>query len=314
MKTTRPLTIFLNCLALLAGWLELTAADSSRGKPAATRTPSPFAKNNLHAWAYEEYDSIKRTPEERAQVLKDLGITKAGYICRNAARVAEFEAYVKAYQKAGIELISVWTPVNTEKPLEEIQIRTFLEVADRHKLKLQWWLTLEEDFEQVPAAQRMDRAIGQLRPLVAEANQRGMKLVIYGHGAEKWFTQAENEIAMAERLKKELPSADIGIVYSFHQAFSQMDRFKDVFPRLQPYLAAVNLNGNSPGGMPGITIGKGNREQGMIKVIKDSGWHGPVGVLSHNRATDAKANLQANLDGLREILKQIGDHVGASTY
>ena len=314
MKTTTPVKMLVSCLALLTSGRELTAANSSVGMSAARGVASPFAKHNLHAWAYEEYDAIKRTPDERAQVLQDLGITKAGYICRNAARVAEFEAYVKAYQKAGIELISVWTPVNTERPLEEIQIRTFLEVADRHKLKLQWWLTLEEDFDKLPEGERMERAVAQLRPLVAEANKRGMKLVIYGHGADEWFTQAENEIAIAERLKAEMPSADIGIVYSFHQAFAQMDRFKEVFPRLKPHLAALNLNGNSPKGRPGVQIGNGDREQGMIKVVKDSGWHGPVGVLSHVRTTDAKVNLHANLYGLRDVLKQIGDEAGAASY
>ena len=101
---------------------------------AAANGASTFAKSNLHVWAFEEYDAVKRTPEDRALLLKELGITKAGYICRNAARVAEFEAYVQAYKKEGIELIAVWTPVKTENPFEEPQISAFLDVAERNKL------------------------------------------------------------------------------------------------------------------------------------------------------------------------------------
>ena len=275
---------------------------------------STFAKSNLHVWAYEEYDNVKRTPEERARLLRELGITKAGYVCRNAKRVAEFEAYVQAYKKEGIELIAAWTPVNTEKPLEEPQISGFLDVAERYKLKIQWWLTLEEDFDKVPEAGRVKRAVVQLRPLVVEANKRGCRLVVYGHGRNRWFTQCENQITILESLKKEMPAAHLGIVYNFHQSHAQMGRLKDIFPQLKPHLVAVNLNGMHSKGPQIAPLGKGDRESGMIDVIYKSGWRGPVGIIAHNRSADAKQTLQANLDGLRSILKKIGDEAGFATF
>lgn len=117
---------------ILSFWVQTAASDIATTKPKRQNEysvkveASAFAKSNLHVWAYEEYDAVKRTPEEGARLLKELGITKAGYICRNAARVAEFEAYVQAYKKEGIELIALWTPVHTDKPLEEPQLRVFL--------------------------------------------------------------------------------------------------------------------------------------------------------------------------------------------
>lgn len=89
----------------------------------------------------------------------------------------------------------------------------------------------------------MKRAVVRLRPLVAEANKRGCRLVIYGHGREKWFTQCKNQIAAMESLKGEMPAAQLGIVYSFHQSHAQMDRLKNIFPQLKPHLVAVNLTG-----------------------------------------------------------------------
>ena len=168
-----------------------------------TDESSSFAKSNLHVWAFEEYDSTQRTPQARARLLKELGITKAGYICRNPARVAEFDQYVRAYQKEGIELIAVRTPVNTTAPLEEPHISEFLKIVDRHRLQLQWWLTLEDDFDAIPEERRVDYAVDRLRPLVAEANRRACRLVTYGHGSTRWFTQAENQIAIIDKLKTE---------------------------------------------------------------------------------------------------------------
>lgn len=275
---------------------------------------SAFAKSNLHVWAYEEYDGVERTPEERAQLLKDLGITKAGYICRSAVRVAEFEAYVKAYKNEGIELVAVWTPVNTKNPLGEIQIRTFLEIVERYKLNIQWWLTLEENYDKLPKTGRVEHAVTRLRPLVAEANKRGCRLVLYGHGREKWFTQCENQLAILDILKEEMPAAQLGIVYNFHQSHSQMDRLQTIFPRLKPHLTAVNLNGMHSNGPQIAPLGNGDRERGLIDIIFKSGWRGPVGIIGHNRSVDVKQILQSNLDGLHSILKEIGDTQGAATF
>lgn len=313
--TSNRLTLIVLCLSLQTAASNIAAAEAPRQDiKALLNGSSAFAKSNLHVWAYEEYDAVKRSPEERARLLKELGISKAGYICRNAARVAEFEAYARAYRKEGIELIAVWTPVNTENPLEEPQISVFLDVVDRLKLRLQWWLTLEEKFNDLPAASRVERAVARLRPLAMEANKRGCRLVIYGHGRTRWFTQSENQIAILERLKEAMPAAQLGIVYNFHQSHGQMDRLEKVFPRLKPHLVAVNLNGMHSSGPQIATLGKGDREKEMIDIIFKSGWRGPVGIIGHNRSADAKQTLQANLDGLRSILKEIGDEPGLATF
>lgn len=292
----------------------MAAADAAGvGSQPGSRKSSTFAKTNLHAWAYEEYDAVKRTPEERAQVLKDLGITRAGFIARNPTRVSEFESYALAYKQHGIELVAAWTPIHTDAALEEPHIRTFLDVIDRHKMKIQWWLTLE-DLDKVPEAERMGKATTQLRPLVAAASQRGCPLVLYGHGRDHWFTQIENQITIIERLSREIPLTRLGIVYNFHQSHSQMDRLKDVFPKMKPYLAALNLDGMRAEGPQIITLGQGNREKGMIQIIRESGWHGPVGIIGHQRTEDVKVTLQKNLVGLRAILQEIGDDAGAASF
>lgn len=301
------------CACLSTASPDIALAEQPLGSAAAGQA-SPFAKSNLHVWAFEEYDAVKRTPRERAQLLKELGITKAGYICRNAARVAEFEAYVEAYRDAGIELIAVWTPVHTKQPLEEPQIKVFLEVVDRHQLSIQWWLTLEEDFDALPAESRVGHAVTQLRPLVSEANKRQCRLVTYGHGGKRWFTQYENQIAIIEQLQGMMPDAELGIIYNFHQSHAQMDRMKSVFPRLQPYLVALNLNGMYSDGPRIETLGQGDHEKEMIRTVFESAWRGPVGIIHHQRKMDPKITLRNNLNGLHSILTEIGDTSAASTY
>jgi sugar phosphate isomerase/epimerase len=274
---------------------------------------SAFAKSNLHAWAFEEYDPSPRTPSERAQLLKTLGLTRAGYVGRNVSRMKEFDAYVEAYRQHAIELVAVWTPVNTEAPLEEPHIRMFLEAVARHKIRPQWWITLEL-FTKVTDDRGVDRAVTLLRPLIAEATRHGLRVGVYGHGRDSWFTQPENEIAIVERLATSSGKPPVGIAYNFHHAHSQLDRFAAVYPKMAPHLIAVNLNGMKPEGPMILPINEGTHEQEMIAIIHRSGFRGPVGVLHHQRTTDPAVVLRKNIDGLRDILKRIGDVAAASTY
>lgn len=301
--------ILLACVFASLPVLVPAVGDGSRQRAASSA--SAFAKTNLHAWAFEEYDAVSRSPAERAQVLETVGLTKAGYIGRNVERMKEFDAYLAAYSARKIELVAVWTPVNTETPLQEPQIQMFLEAVDRHKLRIQWWVTLEQLTQ--GGDQTIERAISTVRNLNAEAGKRGLRLALYGHGRDSWFTQPENQLEIIRRLS-EAGAGAVGIAYNFHHAHSQLDRFGAVFPKMVPHLMAVNLNGMKAEGPMILPIGEGDREQGMISIIHKSGFRGPVGVLHHQRSMDAAKGLARNIAGLRRILTAIGDSAGASTY
>lgn len=299
--------MLLACVLLSSVLIPATGGQATQ-RPAASG--SAFAKTNLHAWAFEEYDAVARSPAERAQVLETLGLSKAGYIGRNVERMKEFDAYLAAYNARKIELVAVWTPVNTDAPLREPQIQMFLDAVERHKLRVQWWVTLEELKQ--GGEQTVEKALTTVRHLNAEAAKRGVRLALYGHGRDSWFTQPENQLEIIRRL----PSGDpaVGIAYNFHHAHSQLDRFATVFPKMLPHLMAVNLNGMRAEGPMILPIGEGDREQEMIAIIHKSGYRGAVGLLHHQRTMDAATGLARNITGLRQILTKIGDSAGASTY
>jgi sugar phosphate isomerase/epimerase len=307
---SRATPILLTCL--VASLPALVPASGGESSQRSAAPASPFAKTNLHAWAFEEYDAVPRSPAERAQVLETVGLTKAGYIGRNVERMTEFDAYVAAYEARKIELVGVWTPVNTDLPLEEPQIRMFLEGVERHKLRIQWWVTLEQLKQ--GGEQTVEKAVTIVRSLKTEAARRGLRLALYGHGRDSWFTQPENQLEIIRRLPPGDASAAVGIAYNFHHAHSQLDRFATVFPKMLPHLMAVNLNGMRADGPMILPIGEGDREQEMISIIHKAGYRGPVGVLHHQRTLDAATGLARNLAGLRRILAAIGDSAGASTY
>ena len=53
-----------------------------------------------------------------------------------------------------------------------------------------------------------------------------------------------------------------------------------------------------------MPLGQGDLDLKLLRIIRDSGWHGPLGILNHTDE-DAEARLQDNLDGLDWLVAQL---------
>ena len=74
---------------------------------------------------------------------------------------------------------------------------------------------------------------------------------------------------------------------------------------MQPYLLCLNLNGMNDDAKPKILpLGQGPHDARLIRVIRDSGYKGPIGILDHRSDTDAKVALQQNLNGLKKLVAE----------
>ena len=109
---------------------------------------------------------------------------------------------------------------------------------------------------------------------------------------------------------------NVGLVYTQHHGHGEIDRFAELFPRMKPHLLALTLNGMiTDGDQPGrnlgtVPLGQGDQDLRLLRIIKDSGWHGPVGIILEVFA-DAETRLQDNLDGLDWLVAQLdGQPVG----
>ena len=80
-----------------------------------------------------------------------------------------------------------------------------------------------------------------------------------------------------------------------------------------PSLYAVNINGMRQGEKI-LTLGAGDDELNMLRILKDSGYQRLVGILGHIKEQDAKLSLQNNLAGLQSLLKTLGDNAALQTF
>src|SRR5436309_12581688 len=68
-----------------------------------------FAHSNLVAWCIVPFDTKKRGPEERGEMLERLGITKLAYDWR-AEHIPTFDTEVAAMKRHGVEMAAWWFP------------------------------------------------------------------------------------------------------------------------------------------------------------------------------------------------------------
>jgi putative heme-binding domain-containing protein len=258
---------------------------------------SLFNRDNLTAWCIVPFDSKKRGPQERAAMLKRLGFRRFAYDWR-AEHIPTFDAELDVLEKAGIHLEAVWFPATLDADARQI-----LDALGRHKVRTQLWVTMGDTMPQAKTqSAKVEAAARALQPIAAEAAKIGCKVALYNHGG--WFGEPENQIAIIENLKR----SDVGIVYNLHHGHDQVDRLAALLKKMGPHLYMINLNGMDRGGdrvgRKILPLGQGELDLELLKVIRDSGYVGPIGILGHTM-NDAEDQLRDNLDGLDWLLAQL---------
>lgn len=249
---------------------------------------SPFQQSNLVAWCIVPFDAAERSPEERARMLSELGISKFAYDWRRQ-HVEEFEREIIACQKEGIEFFAFWN----ERP-------EAFRLFEKYGMQPQIWKTLRSPASGLAQSERIAAAGTAFLPLVEKTRQMGSKLGLYNHGG--WGGEPENLVAVIEWLRKETDAEHVGIVYNLHHGHDHLDRFAEGIELMKPYLLCLNLNGMNREPDPKIlAIGQGSRDQEWFQALVKSGYNGPIGILGHQSDRDARECLEENLVGLKKL-------------
>jgi sugar phosphate isomerase/epimerase len=254
------------------------------------KTAENLLRENLVPWCIVPFDASKRSPEERAKMLVQLGLKRSAYDWR-AQHVPEFEEEILQYKKHGIEFFAFWNV--HEKAFELFQ---------KHGIHPQIWKTLRSP-KSGTQEEKIQSAKEAMIPLAKRTAQIGCKLGLYNHGG--WGGVAENLVAVCKALRTE-GYDHVGIVYNWHHGHDRIKEWKDDLDLMVPFLHCLNLNGMNTRAQPKIlALGKGEHDKGMLKVLLESGYQGAVGILDHQNNLDAEESLRINLEGLQSLHQKI---------
>ena len=276
--------------------LEPAARQSDETK-ASAEIPENFKKENLVVWCIVPFDARNRGPAERAEMVERLGLKRVAYDWRKK-HIPEFEQEILAYKKHGLEYFAFW---GWEDSMGEL--------IKKHEITPQIWSMYRgQQPNDGTDAEKTKVVADQFLPDAKKAQSLGLKFGIYNHGG--WAGEPKNLVAVCEVLRNEHGLDNVGIVYNFHHGHADIEDFEARFKLVQPYLLCLNINGmvDAESVDPKthenkvLPLGTGLHEAKMIRVVIDSGYEGPVGVLGHRKDMDAEESVGLNLKGLHDLL------------
>lgn len=284
----------------------MTACQSKKKND---QNPMLFSKDNLVAWCVVPFDSMNRTPEERAAMLSDLGFKQFAYDWR-LQHLPSFPAEINALKKHNIKLKSVWMwiDIDSGKILDETNEELLKMIKDNH-VETEIWLGFSNKyFEGHTDEEKLKRAIDAVQYIKRRAEESGCTISLYNHG--DWFGDPVNQIRIIEKIG----SRDIGIIYNYHHAHDQIKEYPELLNKMLPYLKTVNIDGMRTNGPKILPVGEGEHELQMLKTLKASGFNGSIGILGHVENNDVKVVLARNLNGLKSLLQTMGEEAALATY
>ncbi len=276
-------TLAILTLGLILGHAAVSTSVGAEG-------PEIFQRDNLVAWCIVPFDAKKRSPVQRAEMIKRLGLSRVAYDWREE-HVASFEEEILEYKKRGIEYFAFWA-------VHEEAFRLF----EKHDIHPQIWSMLPAPPEGTQEV-KVETVAKAMLPLVDRTRKMGCKLAIYNHGG--WHGEPENMVAVCQWLREHADAAHVGIVYNFHHGHEHIPRFTEALKNMLPYLHCLNINGMNDNAQPKILpVGEGSHDLKMLQFIVDCGYDGPIGILDHRSELDAEESLKQNLTGLEKLVLQ----------
>lgn len=268
-----------------------------------------FARENLVAWCIVPFDSVNRGPEERASMLNELGFTQMAYDWREQ-HLPSFPDEIKALKAHNIKLKSVWMWIDIDSgAILDENNEKLLEIIKQNNVRTDIWLGFgNRYFEGHSDEEKLQRAVAAVEYIDGRAKELGCTISLYNHG--DWFGDPLNQVRIIEAIG----SKDIGIIYNFHHAHDQIEQYPELLSKMLPYLKTVNLDGMKVGGPKILPLGQGDHELEMLKTLKSSGYNGSIGILGHVENEDVKIVLERNLDGLKSLLKEMGEDKALETF
>jgi sugar phosphate isomerase/epimerase len=261
-----------------------------------------FDQRNLMAWCIVPFDSQNRTPEQRIEMLKELGLSQYAYDWRHQ-HLDTFASEIAIAQKNHVNMSAVWIWIDrdSDKPghLSEDNER-MLDILKNSGLKTQLWVGFNHNFfDGVDETGKINAGIEMVKYLRERTGTFTTKIGLYNHG--DWFGNPMNQL----KIVKSLNDPRVGIVYNFHHAHAQIDEFPALVLAMNAYLLAVNIDGMKREGPQILPVGSGDEEKGMLETLIKSGYNGPIGILCHIETEDAAVALKRNLDGLKSLAKAL---------
>ena len=268
---------------------------AAAGNPASAGEPKPWA---FFPFCIDWHDAKKRSFQEQAVMLKELGYEGVGHIWLDG--VAE---RLKTLDGAGLRLfqITMTVDVTAGKTPYDAKFKDVLALIKGRQV--QFCLLVNGAPPSDPSAD--PRGVAILREMSDLALDSGAQLLLYPH-VGCWVERIQDSVRVADKVDR----PNVGAMFNLCH-WLRVDKGRDYKPLLRqamPRLWAVSINGAdefdpNPGWDHYIQpLDKGSFDVlGLLKSLKELGYKGPVGLQCFGIGGDAREHLARSLAAWRKM-------------
>jgi sugar phosphate isomerase/epimerase len=251
------------------------------------------------------HDAKKRSFEQQAEMLKELGYPGVGHIWLD-----KVEERLKTLDAVGLRLYQITMVVEVGAGKTPYDSQRFKEVCALIKGRhVQFCLLVNGAKPSDPSVD--PRAVEILRAMSDQAQDSGAQLLLYPH-QNSWVERIEDSMRVAGKVDR----PNVGAMFNLCH-WLRVDKSRDYRPLLQqamPRLWAISINGadefdEKPGWDHYIQpLDKGTFDVGqLLKTLKDLGYKGPIGLQCYGIGGDAREHLARSLAAWQKLSQNLKD-------
>jgi sugar phosphate isomerase/epimerase len=251
------------------------------------------------------HDAKKRSFEQQAEMLKELGYPGVGHIWLDRV-----EERIKTLEAAGLKLFQITMVVEVAPGKTPYDAKRFKQVCALIKgRQVQFCLLLNGVKSSDPSID--PQAVEILREMSDQAKDSGAQLLLYPH-QNSWVERIEDAVRVAEKVNR----PNVGVMFNLCH-WLRVDKSRDYRPLLKqamPRLWAISINGaddfdEKPGwGRYIQPLDKGTFDVGkLLKTLKDLGYRGPIGLQCYGIGGDAREHLTRSLAAWQKLSANLKD-------
>ncbi len=262
----------------------------------------PAGPNPFFAMDTGTKDDKHKTAKEQVEMVKELGY--AGIGCTAGEGLGEM---LEELDKNGLRLFAVYLGANIDpgQPKYGPELKEAIKVLKGRNAIL--WLFVQSK-KLKPSSPKGDaRAVQIIREIADMAAESGVRVALYPHTGF-WVERVEDAIRVAKKVDRK----NVGVTFNLCHWLRTDDEenMKSLIKSAMPYLFVVSINGADSGGKDWKqliqTLDRGSFNiLRFLKVLKKSGYTGPIGLQGYGIGGDAYDNLKRSMGAWRKLSEKI---------
>ena len=247
-------------------------------------------------------DDKHKTAKEQVEMVKELGY--AGIGCTAGEGVGEM---LEELDKNGLRLFAVYLGANIDADQQKYgpELKEAIEVLKARNSIL--WLFVQSKKLKPSSLEGDASAVQVIREIADMAAKSGVRVALYPHTGF-WVERVEDAIRVAKKVDRK----NVGVTFNLCHWLKVDDEknMKSLITSAMPYLFVVSINGADSGGKDWKqliqTLDRGSFNiLRFLKVLKKSGYTGPIGLQGYGIGGDAYENLKRSMSAWRKLSEKI---------